>query len=122
MDFTQMIIRKMAVSLDLPYGFLWDLATLGGVTARIEVQQALRRIEYWQNQVLVGKVLDRVRQKVIAQGIMLKQLPPHPAWRKCSWHFGLSIQTDVGYEMEADIAAVSAGILPISEITGKYGS
>lgn len=118
--FLQSVIRKMAVSLDLPYGFVWDLAQLGGVTARIEVQQALRRIEYWQ-QILVNKLLNRVRQKVIAQGIMQGQLPPHPLWRKAEWHFGLSIQTDVGYEMEADIAATSAGIIPISDITGKYG-
>lgn len=120
MAFAELIIRKMAVSLDLPYGFLWNLAELGGVTARIEVQQALRRIEYWQ-QLLVHKVLNRVRQKVIAQGIAQGILPPHPLWRKAEWHFGLSIQTDVGYEMEADIAAVSAGLLPISDITGKYG-
>lgn len=120
MEFVQVLIRKMAVSLDLPFGFLWDLATLGGVTARIEVQQALRRIEYWQ-QLLQHKVLNRIRQKVIAQGIMLGLLPPHPLWKKCEWHFGLSIQTDVGYEMEADIAAVSAGLLPVSDVTGKYG-
>jgi len=117
-----MIIRKMAVSLDLPYGFLWNLVTLGGVTARIEVQQAMRRIEYWQNQVLVGKILDRVRQKVIAQGIARQELPPHPLWRKCEWHFGLSIQTDVAYEAESDIAMVSAGIRSISDVTGKYGN
>lgn len=120
MEFIQVIIRKMSVSLDLPFGFLWDLATLGGVTARIEVQQALRRIEYWQ-QLLIHKVLNRVRQKVIARGIALGILPPHPLWRKAEWHFGLSIQTDVGYEMEADIAAVSAGLIPVSDVTGKYG-
>jgi capsid protein len=120
-SFIEMVLRKMAVSLDLPYGFLWNLAELGGVTARIEVQQALRRIEYWQNQVLIGKVLDRVRQKVIAQGIALQLLPPHPLWRKCSWHFGLSIQTDVGYEAEADISMVKSSLIPIKAISGKYG-
>lgn len=121
LTFIEMIIRKMAVSLDLPYGFLWDLAALGGVTARIEVQQAMRRIEYWQQQVLVSKILNRVRQKVLAQGVALGQLPPHPLWRKCEWHFGLSIQTDVGYEMEADLGAVSAGLFAISDVSGKYG-
>jgi capsid protein len=120
MDFAQLIIRKMAVSLDLPYGFLWDLATLGGVTARIEVQQALRRIEYWQ-ELLKIKILNRVRQKVIAQGIANQVLPPHPLWQKVEWHFGQSIQTDVGYDMDADIAATQHGIAKISDITAKYG-
>ena len=118
--FVQVLIRKMAVSLDLPYGFLWDLATLGGVTARIEVQQAMRRIEYWQ-ELLKIKVLNRVRNKVIAQGIANQFLPPHPLWRKVEWHFGPSIITDVGYDMDADIAATSHGITRISDITAKHG-
>jgi capsid protein len=121
MEFVQFSLRKLAVSLDLPFGFLWDLATLGGVTARIEVQQAQRKIEYWQEQILINKFLNRVRQKVIAQGIANEQLPPHPLWRKCSWHFGLSIQTDVGYEAEADIGMATTGIVPMAEIIAKYG-
>lgn len=121
MEFVQFVLRKMAVSLDLPFGFLWDLASLGGVTARIEVQQAMRRIEYWQHQILVNKFLNRVRQKVIAQGIANQELPPHPLWRKCAWHFGLSIQTDVGYEAESDIAMATTGIIPMAETIGKYG-
>lgn len=120
MDFAQMLIRKMAVSIDLPYGFLWDLATLGGVTARIEVQQALRRIEYWQT-LLVNTVLNRTRNKVIAQGIARQLLPPHPLWQKVEWHFGQSIETDVGYQMDADIAATQHGIIKVSDITSKYG-
>lgn len=120
LEFVQILIRKMAVSLDLPYGFLWDLATLGGVTARIEVQQALRRIEYWQ-ELLKIKVLNRVRQKVIAQGIAQQLLPPHPLWQKVEWHFGQTIQTDVGYDMDADIAATQHGLIRISDVTAKYG-
>lgn len=119
-EFIQMVIRKMAISLDLPYGFLWDLATLGGVTARIEVQQALRRIEYWQ-QIMIDKMLNRVRQKVIAQGIARGELQPHPNWRACSWHFGLSIQTDVGYEMESDVAGLQSGIRTVDDICQKWG-
>jgi capsid protein len=119
--FVEMILRKMAVSLDLPYGFMWNLATLGGVTARIEVQQAQRRIEYWRNTLLIGKILNRVRQKVIANAIAMQILPPHPLWKKCEWNFGLSIQTDVGYEMESDIAALQTGIVPVNEVCSKYG-
>jgi hypothetical protein len=121
MEFINFSLRKLSVSLDLPFGFLWDLATLGGVTARIEVQQAMRKIEYWQHQILVNKFLNRVRQKVIAQGIANQELPAHPLWRKCSWNFGVSIQTDVGYEAEADIAMATTGIIPMSEIITKHG-
>lgn len=121
MAFVQMIIRKMAAALNLPFGFLWDLSQLGGVTARIEVQGALRQIQYWQDNILVNLILNRVRQKVIAQGIAKGELPGCPAWKKCEWHFGPWITTDAGYEMQNDIQGVSAGILPISQVAAKYG-
>jgi len=121
MQFVQTLIRKMAVSLNLPYGFLWDLASLGGVTARIEVQGALRQIQYWQDNILVGIILNRVRQKVLAQAIAQGLCPGHPNWKKCEWHFGPWITTDAGYEMQNDIAGVQTGIIPISDVTGKYG-
>jgi capsid protein len=72
--FIQTIIRKMAVSLDLPYGFMWDFASLGGVTARIEVQQAQRRIQYWQR-LLLNQVIRTIRNAFIADGIAA--LPPY---------------------------------------------
>jgi len=122
MQFVDTLIRKMGVSLNLPYGFLWDLATLGGVTARIEVQSALRQIQYWQDNILVGLILDRVRQKVIAQGIAMQMLPAHPLWKKCSWNFGQWITTDQGYEMSSDLEGLGAGILRIDSVTGKYGT
>lgn len=122
MAFVQMIIRKMAASLNLPYGFLWDLSQLGGVTARIEVQGALRQIQYWQENILVGLILHRVREKVIAQGISRGEIPPSQFWNKpAEWHFGPWITTDAGYEMDSDIQGMSAGILPVSQVAGKYG-
>lgn len=117
----QMLIRKMAVSLNLPYGFLWDLVTLGGVTARIEVESAHRQINYWQENVIEGLILNRVRQKVIAQGVAQNILPEHPNWKKCEWHFGPWITTDAGYEMDNDIAATAHGIMPVSKVMAKYG-
>lgn len=121
MAFVEMLIRKMAASLNLPYGFLWDLASLGGVTARIEVQGALRQIQYWQDNIIVAKILNRVRQKVIAEAIALNVLPAHPNWKKCSWYFGPWIVTDAGYDMQSDVAGVTTGIMPIADVTAKYG-
>jgi len=119
--FVQIILRKMAQALKLPYGFLWDLTQLGGVNSRIEVQGALRQIQYWQENVLVNRILNRVREKVIAEGIATRQLPPHPLWKQCSWNFGPYISTDAGYEMDSDIAGITHGIIPIEGVTGKYG-
>ncbi|MEA3209043.1 MAG: hypothetical protein QOE70_2100, partial [Chthoniobacter sp.] len=46
--FMQILIRKMAISLKLSYGFLWDLAMLGGVSQRVEVRGDERQINHWQ--------------------------------------------------------------------------
>jgi hypothetical protein len=117
----QMLIRKMSISLGLSYGLIWDLATLGGATARIEVQSDLRKIQYWQKNIIVNLILNRVRQKVIAQGISRGELPAMPNWKKCSWNFGPHITADLGYEMEADIQAVHAGFTTVEAVAAKHG-
>lgn len=122
MAFVQMIVRKMAMSLGLSYEFLWDLSLLGGVQARISLQSDLRRIQFWQQNVLISKILNRVRRKVIAQGIATKAIPAIPNWQADpEWHFGPWITTDAGYEMRNDIEGVQTGILPVSEVFAKYG-
>ena len=118
LQFIQTIIRKIAVALDLPFGFVWDLATLGGVTARIEVQQAQRRINGFQS-LLVRQVLRRVRRMVLSRPIGMGLLPAHPLWRQCEWHFGPWIVTDAGYETQNDIALIDAGLMDPDEATQK---
>lgn len=122
MNFWDTLIRKMAVSLNMSYGLLWNLTTLGGVTARIDVQSSHRQIEYWQNNVLAARILNRVRRKALAEGIALQLVPPHPNWKKCDWHFGPWIVTDAAYEMETDIAGVNSGLLKIPAIAAKHGN
>ena len=120
MAFVQMLIRKMAAALSLSYGFLWDLSMLGGANVRIELESDLRRIQFWQENILINRILNRVRNKVIAQGIAQGVIPPHPMWKKCDWHFGPWITADVGYAMDADIAAINMGIVPVKEVMAKY--
>ena len=122
MSFIQTIIRKMSISLGLSYGLLWDLASLGGATARIEVQSDLRKIQYWQDNVIKSIILDRVRNKVVAQGVAQGVLPAVPGWKKCSFNFGAHITADLGYEMEADIQGLQHGILEFEKVCAKHGT
>lgn len=117
----QFYIRKIAVSLDLPYGVVWDLLTLGGVTARVEVKQFERRTIYWQK-LLVDRILRRLRKMVLARGVALDRIPAHPMMNRCKWHFGTAIITDVGYEAQNDLAMVQGGILPVTDVAAKYNS
>jgi capsid protein len=121
MVFVQTLIRRMAHSMKLSYGFLWDLASLGGVSQRIELQGDLRTIQGWQNNIIVQKILTRIRNKVIAFGVARKEIPASPGQFNSAWHFGPWITTDAGYEMQNDIHGVQTGIFPVSDVTSKYG-
>jgi hypothetical protein len=119
MAFVQTLIRKMSVSLGISYGLLWDISVLGGANTRVEIQADLRKIESWQG-LLENLVLNRVRQKVIAQGISLGVLPPTPGWKQCAWHWSRPITADLGHEAQADLSLAAAGILEIEEVVAKH--
>ena len=120
MAFIQTLIRKMSVSLGISYGLLWDIAILGGANTRVEIQSDLRKIEYWQQNIIENIILRRVRNKVIAQGIAMKALPPSPGWRICAFNFGRHLTADLGHEAEADLQLASAGVLEIESVISKH--
>ena len=116
----QALVRIIAICLDLPYGFVWDLATLGGVSQRVEVEQCQRRINYFRR-IIKDQFLRRARRMRLARQIAFQNLPPHPNWKNCTWHFGKWITTDAGYETTNDIAMVKMGGFPMDSFTEKYG-
>lgn len=120
MALLQAEIREVATSLKLPYGFLYDLSALGGVTARIEVRSAERTIQYWQS-LLVDLILDRVRDTVIGGAIARRELPAHARWKRGKWNFGPFLTADVGHETNADLALLAAGATTLTNIVEKGG-
>jgi capsid protein len=116
------LVRRIAISFKLSYGFVWNLATLGGAPQRIEVQGDLRTIQEWQQNVIAARLLNRTWRRVIAQGIAQGALPPHPMWKKVEWNFGPYITADLGYEMEADISAVRHNLIKVESVCAKYGN
>ncbi len=109
LNLVELTIQMIALSLDLPFGFVFDMSKFGGVTARIETQLAKRTIQGFQNS-LVDDVLDRIRDEVLGRAIMFKILPPHPRWKSGKWHFGAHITADVQYQTQADLQLMDAGL------------
>lgn len=103
------IIREIAIGLNLPYGFVYNMAAFGGVTARLETQQAQRVFEAYQRK-LQDVVLDRVKNKVLMLGIARKKIPAHPKWREGSWRFGAQITGDVGHQTQAESLLINLGV------------
>lgn len=122
MQFVEILIREMALGLNLPFGFVYNMALLGGVTARIEVMQAHRTIQQYQ-QLLVDKVLNKVRDLVLERAIAMGKITPHPLWKAGSWNFGARLTGDTGNYVQEQMLLLQNGIIPrgkvIEEIDGS---
>lgn len=103
------LVRHIAVSLNLPYGFVWSMEDLGGVNSRLESMQAQRAFARWQR-LLVEKFLDKIRDRVFSVAIRAGAIPPHPNFRRGSWRFGAWITADVGHQSQADLSLMGAGL------------
>jgi len=109
MQFHEVLIRRIAMGLNWPFGFLWDMSSLGGATSRIEVMQAQRRIQEFQD-LLVDKVLDRVKNLVFANAIAARKLPATKNWKSGRFSFGAWLTADVGYQTNSDVMLIQAGL------------
>jgi capsid protein len=109
LNLVELTIQMIALSLDLPFGFVFDMSKFGGVTARIETQLAKRTIQGFQ-QSLIDDVLDRIRDEVIGRAIMFRILPPHRNWKSGRWHFGAHITADIQHQTSADLQLIEAGL------------
>jgi lambda family phage portal protein len=122
MQFVEILIREMALGLNMPFGFVYNMALLGGVTARIEVMQAWRTIQQYQH-LLVDKVLNKVRDLVIERAIAMGAVTPHPLWRQGAWNFGARLTGDTGNYVQEQMMLLQNGIIPrgkvIEEIDGS---
>lgn len=116
----EVLLREIANGLNLPFGFVYDMARFGGVTARLETQQAQRVFQVFQR-MLVDMLLDEVKNSVLRGGIASGRLPAHPKWKSGSWMFGAWLTADIGHEVSADIEMLNAGLTSESRLIEKYG-
>ena len=59
MALVETLIREMAIGLNFPYGFIYDLSAFGGVTARLETQLVERALNRYRR-MLVDTLLEPV--------------------------------------------------------------
>lgn len=105
----QAIFREIALGTNLPYGFIYDMAVFGGVTARLETQQADRVFRRFR-EMLADTVLNRVKRKVLLLGMARKEIRTVKNWNKGTWNFGASLTGDIGHQVQADSTMVSFGV------------
>lgn len=120
MQFHEVLIRRLAMGLNWPFEFLWNMSDLGGATARLSVKQAERRIADLQN-LLVETILERVKNLVIANGIASKKLRAVKSWRSGQFLFGAWLTADVGYQTASDIQKIQSGLMSKHEFHAQNG-
>ena len=121
MNLVDAIIREIAIGMNLPYGFVYNMASFGGVTARLEVQQAQRTFRRWQ-EIIVNTLLERVKKRVLLIGIAKKDIRATKNWNKGNWQFGPTITGDVGHQVQADATMVQYGVKTRTKWAAELGS
>lgn len=114
------VIRLMANGLIVPYGFMWDMAVFGGVTARIELVQVDRAIARYR-QHLVDRGLEQIKNDVLSLGIATRTIPATPGWKIGKWNFGGKLTGDYGHDTQADLAKLSAGLTTATNLSDADG-
>jgi capsid protein len=114
------VIRLIASGLSLPYGFVWDMAVFGGVTARIELVQVDRAIARYR-QMLVDRMLEPVKNDVLALAIATRQIPPTKNWKAGKWNFGGKLTGDYGHDTAANVQKLQFGLATATNLADEDG-
>ncbi len=118
--FVETMVRDIALGCNLPYGFVYDLAKLGGPSARMDANQAKRAIERIQI-ILENKVLTKIKNFVLAKGISNGSIPMTDNWNEGRFMFPAWPTIDVGRESAANLAENRQGLKSAADILGEEG-
>lgn len=114
------LIRTMGMAVNLPYGFLFNLSSLGGPNARMDAQQAHRALQWHQNNVR-DRILDRIKNTLLLDGVAQKKITYVAGWRNGVWQFTPAISIDAGRDSAAAIKEWSSGLLSKDTWFGEMG-
>ena len=122
MALLEALIREIALAMNLPYGFVYNMAAFGGVTARLETQAA-QRVFRWYQEMLEHILLNRVKRKVLLLGIAAGRIKACGNWDSGSWRrYGATLTGDVGHQVQADLDLVRCGAKTRSQLAGEYNN
>jgi capsid protein len=106
----QMMIREIALGLDLPYGVVWDMTGLGSPAVRFEINQASRTF----NDFLVDVIEPMWIRPIVGAALPLEiasgRLPFNANWYRFAVPKPKSITIDFGRDSKARISENIAGL------------
>ena len=114
------LVREIAIGLNLPYGFVYDMTKFGGVTARLETSSAERVFRRFR-EILIHALLDRVKRKVLLLGMAKKDIRVTKDWNKGGWQFGPALSGDLGNQVQADATMIQNGVKTRTQWAAELG-
>lgn len=114
--FIKTLDMEDCLGLNLPYGFLVDVADAGGVAARLVAHVANREFERIRNDILTP-ALNKIRTVVLADAMERGLISRHPNFRNGSWMFPPPPTADIQRESDISIREVRSGL---STRTGEW--
>ena len=104
------LVREIALGLDLPFGVVWNMASLGGPGVRFDLGQANRVFRAFLEDVLEPMWFRPIVGSWITMEINQGRLPFHPKWFAYCTPRPASITIDLGRDSKAGIAENAAGL------------
>lgn len=119
--FMEFIIRDIAVSLELPIGFVWAIMGVTGPGVRLESKQAEKTffatIE-WLERGLLNPVTGWIINWAMNEG---RRLPFNPFWYRFDFQRPAHPSIDVGRESKADLDEMDRGITSEIALASERG-
>jgi capsid protein len=106
----EMIIREIALGLDLPFGVVWSMTGLGGPAVRFEIMQASRTFEDFLCDTIEPMWIRPIVGAWITLEMAAGRLPFHANWYRFAVPKPKSITIDFGRDSKASIAENIAGL------------
>lgn len=110
LKFMELLIREIALGLDLPFGVVWDMSGLGGPAVRFEIMQAARTFTEFSADVLEPMWIRPIVGAFITTEISQGRLPFNPNWYRFTVPRPKSISIDFGRDSKASINENIAGL------------
>jgi hypothetical protein len=118
----EFLIRDIAVSLELPVGFVWSMVGIGGPAVRLESKQAERTFKA-EIENLERTLIDPTVAWIInwAMSPEVRLLPFNPKWMRFEVARPSHPSIDVGRESKADMDELDHGITSQIDLSAERG-
>ena len=105
-----MLLKMVCMSYNLPYSFGLDAQALGGVSSRLESEQA--RAEFERGQKVLAPRANRIKDAALFDAIAKGKLPASASGiiTRGRWGYRAHPQPDIGKQANADIGLYQSGL------------